>query len=65
MNKENLKQKKLTKQASSHSIIRPKSKTNATLSKKVYKKNNKNLKISDKSDLNSNASFKLAKAPGS
>lgn len=65
MNKENLKQKKLTKQASNHSIIRPKSKSNAALSKKVYKKNNKNLKISEKSDFNSNASFKLAKTPGS
>jgi hypothetical protein len=67
MNKENLKQKKLTKQASNHSIIRPKSKTKAALNKKVYK-NYKNLKISeksDKSDFNSNASFKLAKTPGS
>lgn len=65
LNKENLKQKKLTKQTSSHSIKRSKSKTGTSIVNKGNKKTFKNLKIPDKVEFNSDASFKLAKTPGS
>lgn len=65
LNKENLKQKKLTKQTSSHSFKRSKSRSGTAVVNKGNKKNCRDLKIPDKVEFNSDASFKLAKTPGS